>query len=264
MSFTLLEAGEKATSPPVIATQDAVRSDVALYAGGITWVDNEYDERLGEAIRPIMNDSKGLPFGRDMLADGRQMLMQAFFLNKLSLPQRSPEMTAYEVGQRVQEYIRNALPLFEPMEIESNGQVCDETFDLLRRNGAFGSPADMPKSLQGADIGFGFVSPLHDAIEQIKGQKFLEAKSLIAEAVAMDQTAAALVDVKIALRDTLAGIGTPAMWVRSEVEVEDIEAQQQAAAQAQQTLAAMQQGADVAGTMATAQKDRAQAEMAVV
>jgi hypothetical protein len=169
-------------------------------------------------------------------------------------------MTAYEVGQRVQEYIRNALPLFEPMEFECNGQECEMVFDILMRNGAFGSPMDMPKSLQDAEIKFGFVSPLHDALEQIKGQKFAEAKGLIAEAVALDQGAAALVDVKVALRDTLQGIGTPALWIRSEVEMEDIEAQQQAAAQAQQTLAAMQQGADVAGTMATAQKDKAAAQ----
>ena len=46
MTFTLLEAGEKATSPPVVATVDAVRSDVNLFAGGITWIDQEYDERL--------------------------------------------------------------------------------------------------------------------------------------------------------------------------------------------------------------------------
>jgi len=181
----------------------------------------------------------------------------------LTLPQRAPEMTAYEVGQRVQEYIRGALPLFEPMEYECNGQECEEVFDLMMRNGAFGSPADMPKSLQGAEFHFQFTSPLHDAIEQVKGQKFNEAKQLIAEAVALDQSAAATIDATIALRDTLMGIGVPAKWIRTEVEVEDIKAQQQAAAQAQQTLAAMQQGADVAGTMATAQKDRAMAETAV-
>jgi hypothetical protein len=36
-------------------------------------------------------------------------------------------MTAYEVGQRVQEYIRNALPIFEPMEMEYNAALCDES-----------------------------------------------------------------------------------------------------------------------------------------
>jgi len=263
MAYTLLEAGEKATNPPLVATQEAVRSDVAIYPGGITWVDANYDERLGNALRPLTIDKSGIPFGQEMMADSRAMLMQAFYLNKLQLPQRSAEMTAYEVGQRVQEYIRNALPLFEPMEYECNAQEMEETFEIMLRAGAFGSPADMPPSLQGADIGFQFISPLHDALEQVKGQKFLEAKSLIAEAVAMDQAAAATIDVTAALRDTLQGIGTPAAWIRSEVEVEDIMAQQAAAAQAQQTLAAMQQGADVAGTMAEAEKARADAAAAM-
>lgn len=263
MAYTLLEAGEKAVNPPMAVTSDVVKSDVAIYPGGLTWIDRDYDEKLGAAIRPLFEKNTGLPYGMDAMQDSRAMLMQAFYLNKLALPQRTAEMTAYEVGQRVQEYIRNALPLFEPMEYECNGQECELVFDILMRNGAFGSPMDMPKSLQGAEIRFGFVSPLHDALEQIKGQKFLEAKSMIAEAVALDQGAAALVDVKVALRDTLQGIGTPALWIRSEVEMEDIEAQQQAAAEAQQTLAAMQQGADVAGTMATAQKDKAAAQQLV-
>ena len=43
MAYTLLEAGEKATNPPMVATQEVVRSDVSIYAGGITWVDQEYD-----------------------------------------------------------------------------------------------------------------------------------------------------------------------------------------------------------------------------
>jgi hypothetical protein len=260
MTYTLLEAGEKSTNPPMVATHEAVKSDVAVYAGGITWVDAAYDERLGDALRPLTIDRHGLPFGAEMQENSKAMLMQAFYLNKLQLPQRTAEMTAYEVGQRVQEYIRAALPLFEPMEYECNGQLLDEVWDLMWRNGGFGSPMDAPRELQDADVNWQFVSPLHDALEQVKGQKFLEAKSMIAEAVALDQGAAALIDVGQALRDTLNGIGVPAIWVRSEVQVEDIKAQQAAAAQAQQTLAAMQQGADVAGTMATAEKDRAAAE----
>lgn len=259
MTYTLLEAGEKSTNPPLVATHDAVKSDVAIYPGGITWIDRDYDERAGETIRPMNLDFSGIHYGVDFMKDSRAMLMQAFYLNKLSLPQRAPEMTAYEVGQRVQEYIRGALPLFEPMEFERNGQLCDEVFELMLAHNAFGSPADMPPSLQGADIRFQFVSPLHDAIEQVKGQKFLEAKQMIAEAAALDQSAMATVDFGVALRDALVSTGVPALWVRSEVEVADIQKQQAAAEQAQQALAAMQQGADVSATMATAQKDRAAA-----
>lgn len=263
MTYTLLEAGEKVVNPPMVATKDVVRSDMAVYAGGVTWVDRDYDEKLGAALRPMTIDAKGMPLGVEMQKDSRQMIAAAFFLNKLSLPQRGPEMTAYETGQRVQEYIRGALPLFEPMEMNYNGELCELTWDVLLRNGTFGDPRNFPRMVREAMVGqalqFRFESPLHDAIESQKGHKFLEMKQLIAEAVAMDKTAAALPDAPAALRDALNGIGVPAAWIRSETTVEQIRAAEEAAAKAQQTLAAMQQGADVAATLAVASKDQMEA-----
>lgn len=259
MTYTLLEAGEKAVNPPLVAKHDVVRNDVDLRAGSITWVDTEYDERLGEVIRPLQGDSRQIPLGIDMQRDSRAMIMQAFYLNKLTLPQRAPEMTAYEVGQRVQEYIRGALPLFEPMEASYNGQLCDVTFDLLMRSGAFGSLDSIPQSLSNADIHFTFISPLHDAIEQQKGQKWMEAKALVADAMTIDQSAIAMLDAKTALRDTLEGIGTPAKWMRSEATVQQIEEAQQAAQKNQQALAAMQQASEVAANVGAASRDMAQA-----
>lgn len=259
MTYTLLEAGEKATNPPMIATQDVVRSDVAIYAGGITTVDRDYDERLGEALRALNIDSKGLPFGAEMQRDSRGLLMQCFYLNKLSMPQRGPEMTAYEVGQRVQEYIRGALPIFEPMEVERNGAECEITFELMRRNGAFGSPADMPESLNGADTEFSFESPLHDAIKAVKGQKFTEMLDLIAKSMTIDQRSVDVPDAIVGLRDALDGIGIPAKWVRSEQTVEKMGKQRGQEADVAKTLGGMQAGADVAATLAGAMKDRSQA-----
>jgi hypothetical protein len=254
MTYALLEASEKATRPPMVATKDAVRSDLALYAGGVTWVDMEYDERLGDALRPITQDFRGLAYGPQMNADVRALIREAFFLNKLGMPQRAPEMTAYEVGQRVQEYIRNALPIFEPMEAEYNAAVCEDTFELLWRNGTFGDPRNWPKALHGAEIEFRFESPLHDAIEQQKGHKILEAKALLADAVAIDPSAVALIDVKVALRDALEGIQTPAKWMRSQEEVEKIAAAQEQAASAQQMLASMEQASVISSNLAGAQQ----------
>ena len=255
MAYTLLEAGEKATNPPMVATQEVVRSDVSIYAGGITWVDQEYDERLGSALRPITQDLRGLPFGLEMIADSREMVAQAFFLNKLTLPERAPEMTAYEVGQRIQEYIRGALPIFEPMEDEYNGSVCDVTFETLMRVGVFGSPHDIPKNLQGAGIEFEYRSPLHDAIEEQKGQKFLETKALLAEAIDMDRGAVYVLDTRTALRDAMDGIGVPAEWMNSEDDVEEmVEAEAEAEEQAVQ-LEQMVQSSEAAKNTAQAGKD---------
>lgn len=262
MTYTLLEAGEKIVNPPMVGQQDVIRSDVALYAGGITWVDQEYDERLGSALRPLTTDAKGMPLGIDLHRDTREMIRQAFFINKLGLPQRAPEMTAYEIGQRVQEWIRGAMPIFEPTEMDYNGAICEETFELLMRGNAFGSPLDMPKSLRGADIEFHFESPLHDAVEQQKGQKWLEAKTILADAAAIDRSAVAMIDAKTALRDVLKGIGVPSMWVRSESDVAEAERQAEAKAQAAEALNAMVPASEAAANIAAARKDLAVAQPA--
>lgn len=249
ITATLLEAGEKFTNPPMIAVQEAIRSDVAIYPGGITWVDESYDERMGEVLRPLSQDKSGMPLGIEMQGDCRAMIAEAFFLNKLSMqrPERGKaEMTAFEVGQMVQEYIRNALPIFEPMEHEYNGAICDITFDYLMRGGAFGSPFEMPRSLRGAPIQFRFESPLHDAIDSQKVQKLLQAKALLADAIALDPSTAQIVDAHKALRDALLGNQTPAVWLRSQDEVDAaVEEQAQAAVQ-QQMMANVAQGAQAA------------------
>jgi hypothetical protein len=247
MTLTLLEAGEMAVRPPMIAVKDALRSDIQLFAGGITAVDAEYDERLGEALRPAVQDKSGLPFGLEVSANTREMLAQAFYLNKLSLPPAgNGDMTAFETGQRIQEYIRNALPLFEPMEAEYNGALCEDTFEELLRLGAFGTPQDIPESIRGAEIQFRFESPLHEAIERKKGTQFLEAKQLTREAIELDPSTLPTMDARKALREALEGIGTPASWLREEREVEafakEKQAQQQAEALTQQVSSAAEAG----------------------
>lgn len=252
MTRVLLEAGEKAVNPPMIAVQEAIRSDVAIYAGGITWVASEYDERLGEVLRPIANEKTGIPLGVDLADRVRGMIAEAFFLNKIALPSPSSDMTAYEVGQRVQEYIRQAMPLFEPMETEYNSPICDKTFELMMRAGAFGPADAMPKDLHGAEVEFHFESPLHDAVEREKGQRFLEAKSMLADAIALDPNTADIMDAGAALRDVLEAIGVPAKWTRSEEVAQGMAASRAAQQQQNEMLAQLKQGAEIASTLGTA------------
>jgi len=157
-------------------------------------------------------------------------------------------VTAFEVSQRVEQYIRQALPIFEPMESEYNAGICDDSFTLMWRNGAFGSPLDWPKSLRGAEIGFTFESPLHDAIDQQKGQLLLQGAQLLATAQAFDPTVPFIVDGPAAYRDALDGIGWPGKWMTNE----DVFQQKVDSAKQQQAAAAMLQNM---ATGASAAKD---------
>ena len=255
MTLTLMEAGENSVRPPLIATQEAIRSDVALYSGGITWVDAEYDERLGEALRPLqLAQGSSMQAAAEMMKDAREKLVQAFYLNKLTLPAPDREMTAYETGQRIQEWIRSALPLFEPVETEYNAALCDDTFEALFRENAFGPYNEIPPSVRGQDVKFRFESPLHQATERKKGALLLQAAQLIGQAAQLDPNVVAELNVSDALRDALTGVGVPATWLRDPAEVAQItqaKAEQQAAALRTQQI---QSAGDAAQSMGAAVK----------
>lgn len=246
VSLTLLEAGEKAVTPPMVAVQEAIRSDISLYAAGITYVDSAYDERLGEVLRPITQDKNGIPFGMEMQKDIRDMISQAFYLDKLNLPPaEGPNMTAYEVSQRIQQYIRHALPLFEPLEADYNGALCEMTFNRLQRMGAFGNPQDMPDGLSGQQIQFKFTSPLTEAIGKDKGQKFVESMGLLTQAAQLDPSAKYRIDAGAALKDVLTGIQTPALWIRDDDQVAALAQQDQQNQEDQSLLNSAEQGSNV-------------------
>jgi len=245
----LLDAGEKAVDPPMVANKDVFGGNFAIYAGGLTWADMA-DGRISDHFQMLTSDKSGIPLGLDMARDVRAQIAEAFFLNKLSLPPPGQDMTAYEVGQRVQEYIRQAMPLFEPMEYEYNAPLCDISFDLLMRSGAFGSPLDIPKGLRGVETEFTFESPLHDAVEKAKAQTFMEAHGMTTSALQLDPGSVHVIDIKEAFRDALSGSGVPSSWLRSKEQVEEIAGQELQAQQMQEALAQAQQSADVNKTIA--------------
>lgn len=255
MTLVLLEAGEKAVNPPLVATQEAVRTDVHQFAGGITWVDAEYDERLGEVLRPMTINSNGIPHGMAMRDEVKKAIESAFYLDKIGLPEMNGDMTAFETAQRVKEYMRKIVPLFSPIEADYNADLCDGTFELLLRNGAFGRRDEIPEELLGADIKFQFRSPLSENLDRQKAQSFAEAKQMLAETIPLDQSVSKMINIRAALRDALEGVGFSMAFMRDEEELVAMDERDAKAAQLQQTLATMQQGANFAKTSGEASKN---------
>lgn len=239
MTRTILEAGEKAVDPPMIATQEAVRSDVALYPGGITYVDAAYDERLGAAIRPISQDRSGLPLGLKMQQDVRQQIAAAWMLNKLTLPQAGG-MTAYEVGQRVQEYVRQVLPLFEPIEAEYSAALCHETFDVLRGVGAFGHAASWPEEVRNNDVAFQFENPFVAASNGAALGQYETVSGLLARHQAIDPDVGQEIAARQMFRDAIKATGAPAGWLKDD---QTVDAGRGAAMAARNAAQALEQAA---------------------
>lgn len=256
MTLTLIEIGQKIVDPPMIAVGDAIQGGTNLYAGAINWVDPDYDERTGEVLRPIALNAAGLQWGTEYEDKIEKVLNEAFFLNVLNLPDFAGKpMTAYEVSERMKEYIRRATPLFEPMDLEYNGRLCETTFAMLERMGAFGSIWDRPPALRGQKIEFKFTNPLVQAEDETKTVAFTKAAQLLGAAMQIDPAVRADFDVDTAYRDAMGGTGAPAKWLVDKAMADRIKAQtraQQAAAQQASDLGHM---ADQGSKMATAAKN---------
>lgn len=267
MTLTLLEAGEKFANPPMVAQQEVIRSDLGLYPGGVTWVDAEYDERLGPALRPVYLPTGGqaVGIGLQLRADIRESIAKAFFLDSLSLPpmQSRDRVTALEISERTSEWVRRAMPIFEPMEFEYNGLLCEETFELLMRNAGFGPYENIPASLRGAEIQFKFESPIHESVERRKGEKFMEAKAALIQAVDLDPAVAHMLDARTALRDIYYAIGVPMTWTRDEQTVNAMEEARQEKAQEQAMMEAAMPASEAIKNIGTAAKDMAMAQQPV-
>lgn len=258
MMLTLIEAAEKTVDPPLVATHDAIKSDVDLTAGGITWIDREYDERLGEAIRPL-NLGRNVGLGVELLDKQRAMLSEAFYLSKINLPQ-TREKTAYETARLVEEYVRNALPLFEPLEPEYNAAILDAVVARGIRLGAYGPPDAVPQALRGKSVTFRFVNPLREAMSKKKFIAFQDTAQILTAAAQIAPTALAEVDFNVMLRDALQGAGAPATWIKSDEQLATDRAQAMQEQQMQKLAAMVGHGAQVAEQVGKAGQALSQAE----
>lgn len=252
---TLREAAEKHVDPPMVAVTEAIRGDIALYAGGVTTADMEYDEKLGEVLRPVARDKSGFPIGVEIAEALKQDIRSGFFLDKIQLPETGKDMTAFEVRRRIEEHIRGQAPIFEPIEEDYNDPLCEGIFNVLRDYGAF--PIDqMPESLAGSDIRFSFRSPLADMADMAEAETYSDVlASILAPAAQIDPAQLENADLTEATRDAMRAKGWKAKWMKPKEAVEQKRAENAKAAEMAAGMQTIGAGAAIAETGGKAMKE---------
>ena len=239
MTFTLLEAAERHARPPMVANQQAVRSDIALEPDSVTFVDADYDERFGQAIRPLYTGGAGTyPVGQDMRLQFVEIMASCFYANRLQLPDTGHEMTAYEVQERMKQFRRENLPLFMPIEKDYNGQLCEVAFQTMLDMNMLGSKFDIPEELQGTDARFIFKSPLSELDDERRVFQMRQAAELLQLASVADEGVRHDFNAREAFRSSVAAIDAPMPWLRPPEEVVDLDQAEVLAAAAQAQVAA--------------------------
>ncbi|MCH7487398.1 MAG: head-tail adaptor, partial [Proteobacteria bacterium] len=184
--------------------------------------------------------------GREMQNDVREQIFAAFFRNVLNLPIDAPSMTATEVLERKDEFIRTIGPVFGRLEADYNTPVVERSFRILMRAGAF---PEAPEILNGRDVRFEYASPVEQARMQIESAGFARHLELMAPLAAMQPEIWDNYDGDEIARDGPSVHGFPSRYVRPR---KDVEAARQARAQAQQAQALLDgagQAAKLAGAI---------------
>jgi len=248
LSRIILEKGEKAVDPPTIGKGEIFRDAINLYAGGHTFVDMENDDDIRKVFQTV--ETGDISIGAEMKADTRNLISEAFLLNKLMLP-NVREMTATEASFRMDEFRRAALPFFGPIEAEYHLPLLDTAFQIALRNGAF-NIEEMPDELQDREVTFSFESPLNTAEGRQAVQSFMESVQIIAAASQFDQSIPQRWNLPKMVDDAVRGTGAPTDWeVDEEQRVAD-EAQAKQVAGLQQAAQMLQGGAAVGKDVADA------------
>ena len=249
MGETILIAGQRAGDPPLFAPNDGSFDAVNTFPGGLSY----YDVETATAMRGnpffALESGTNLPITRDMQMDTRQQILAAFFRNVLNLPVAGPTMTAYEVMQRKEEFIREIGPMFGRYDTEKTAPEAERAFMVMLRAGGF---APIPKALQGRNVVFKYDSPVKRIRKQIEAAA---ARQWAAEMIELGQVkpeALDLINVDELGRFEAEALGVPRRIVNNPDTIEAIREARLEAMEQQQQAASIAMAADVAKTGAEA------------
>ncbi|MEQ9487477.1 MAG: portal protein [Alphaproteobacteria bacterium] len=213
MGKTLLKAMHRAVDPPWLIASDGIINQAQNRPGGVTYFDAKAWRDLG--IDPIrqMDSRANLPLGLEAQKALREQVFGAFFRNVLNLPVPGPSMTATEVIQRREEFVREIGAVFGRLETDYTAPVVERVFRIMLRATMEGRQAlpPIPPDLAEAGIRFRFASPIERAKRQV-------------EAATADQTVNAILAVG-AQRPALMDIVNLDEWVRFKADAEDLPTQ---------------------------------------
>ena len=243
MGETILVAGQRLADPPIMAPNDGAFQEVNTFPGGMSYYDVETASQVGGNPFFPMISGANLPVTRDMQTDIRNQVAAAFFKNILTLPQNGPQMTATEIIQRKDEFIREVGPVFGRFETDYNQPVAERSFRLLFREDAF---PEIPEALAGQDIKFTFDLPVNKIKKQVQSAAATQWAAEIMQMAQIAPEAKHMVNIDALARFKADAAALPHDILNTREEVEaKVKAEQEAMAK-QQQLQAMEMMAGAA------------------
>lgn len=169
MGKTMLRGLHRAVDPPWLLPADSFVNAPQMRPGGVSYYDARAVRNLGmsDPFRQ-MESRANIPWGLNAQAAAREQIHALFYRNVLNLPISAPQMTATEVIQRREEFVREIGAVFGRLESDYTGPIIERAFNIMLRRGSFGDASTIPEELQRSGVSFRFASPVEKAKRQIE------------------------------------------------------------------------------------------------
>ncbi|PDT71727.1 hypothetical protein CO683_00785 [Bradyrhizobium ottawaense] len=271
MGHTLLVGGQRAVDPPTWVVDDAVLSAVRTFPGGLTVIDSEAARSSGGKPIGQLEMGANIPIGREMQDDYRKMVGNSFFKEVFTLP-TDQNMTATEVMERKEEFIRTIGPTMGQLENDYIGVIVRRVFGILMRasvdvkgNPIEGGPIPpAPDILQNKEAEFEFMSPIQQARKMIEAHSLAAAFQIATPIIQIQPETADNFDGDEILRDLPDMFSMPHKWIRGRDQVAAARQQRQQMAAGPAMVQGAQGVADVVKTVADAHAATAKGNAAKV
>lgn len=230
-----LKGIEFTADPALTAPDDGFIGEVRIQSGAMLYRNVDYDKRQqGDFIQAVPGGEAKTVL--EYIEFKALDMAKAFFNDLLQMPDR--EMTLGEFRQRFKNALRDASPVFEPIEADY-AQFMDGVFLLILnahyqpdpnsgeepRYGGFLPP---PEELSGDKTKFEFETALTEAFTELRRQEALEVTAQFEQLVKLEFDAVDHIDMDEVTRDSLANFKTKWTRARDLVEKKRAERAQQA------------------------------------
>ena len=243
MERTDLRLRARYADPPRFLPHDGFLSEPNFNPGAF----NYYDSATWRSENRVFTDQPGRPdLIERKIEQVQDRLAYTFYTAWLRLPQQ-PNMTATEVLQRRDEYLRLLGPFVTRLTDELLNPIIERTFAILLRNFRFPPP---PPEVRGWTVEY--MGPLAQAQRAQQAETVMRVLAAGQTLLQADPAVLQNLDANEAFRFVADRVGAPAALVRTREEVEQLRAQQQQMQQDAAMAATLRQGAGAA-------KDGAQA-----
>lgn len=236
------QAIEKMINPPLLADISMKNEAAVTIPGGITFVNGLNASNGMRSVYQINPDINHMTLN---IQDVRGRIKSGLFLDLFMMLDnlQGKQMTAFEVGQRMQEKLQVLGPVIEGLLNESLKPKVKRIYSVMKRRGMF---PEKPPSVQNMPLDVEFVSMLAMAQKAAATGGLERLTKMAGEMLGAFPTISDILDMDELLREYNALLANPAKILRGPEQVAQIRAQKQQQAASQQRLQMIAQGGPAA------------------